>query len=297
MKNTFALYQREQHLTHHSLDVNNIGRYKLCFQVGKNTCHIVAFDIRSQQCVLFEKYTISEGEHTAEQKANAFKKMVEKHHFLPAAYWQNINFIVQNQSFSFIPSEFFDLDNVLKTLELNTKVDRETNHIQYSEHFERELMSVFTTPKVFSDWLERLYPNSTIIYSHYTSAFLEGVLRQNSSYKKHELHLLVQENTLVVLILNEHGLEFINAFQVEQPQDCLYFILSTIKNLKLSQDQVEIIFYGDILENSLTVGLLNRYIPKISFGNSPKDLLFGEGFDEELAPHQHFGLFSSHFID
>lgn len=297
MENTHALYQRQQHLTHPSLDVDNIGRYKLCFQVGQNTCHIVAFDIRSQQCVLFEKYTISEGEYTLEQRVNAFKEMVENHRFLPVGYWQKINFVVQNQSFSFIPAEFFDVENVIDTLRLNTEVATETNHVQYSEHFEGELMSIFTTPRAFSDWLEELYPSSTIVYSHYTGTFLEGVLKKKTTFKKEQLHVLIQEKTMTLLILNEYGLEFINVFHVEQPQDCLYFVLSTAKNLALKQEDLEIIFYGEILENSLTVGLLHRYISKISFSDSPTELLFGEGFDEELAPHQHFELFSSSFID
>ena len=189
------------------------------------------------------------------------------------------------------------MNNVIDTLRLNAKVDIVDNHVQYSEHFEGELMSIFTTPRGFSDWLEELYPSSTIVYSHYTGTFLEGVLKKKMSFNKKKLHILIQEKTMTLLILNQYGLEFINVFHVEQPQDCLYFILSTVKSLDLKQEELAVIFYGDILENSLTVGLLSRYISKISFSDSPQGLLFGEGFDEELAPHQHFELFSSNFID
>jgi hypothetical protein len=297
LENTRSLYKRQQHLTHNSLDVDNIGRYKLCFQVGEYTCYAVVFDIRSQQCVLFEKYILPEEEYTLRQRVNAFKQMVETHHLLSVGSWQRINFVVQNQTFSFIPAEFFDVNNVIDTLRLNAEVDVVDNHVQYSEHFEGELMSIFTTPRGFSDWLEELYPSSTIVYSHYTGTFLEGVLKKKIAFDKKKLHILIQEKTMTVLILNQYGLEFINVFHVEQPQDCLYFILSSVKSLGLKQEDLEVIFYGDILENSLTVGLLSRYISKISFSDSPEGLLFGEAFDEELAPHQHFELFSSSFID
>ncbi|MGF1532150.1 MAG: DUF3822 family protein [Bernardetiaceae bacterium] len=277
------------------LDIEQIGRYRLSYHWYGDALAIAAFDMRSKDCLLFEEYHLNT--EYAGQAAEEIQVLIRQHHLLSAGYWRDVLWVSTSDIFALIPTEFFDQKQASQYLYLNTGKTIDPGQVYSFPCLEGEQTCLFEMELSLVDFLEQQYKNSTLILTHDTGIFLEGVFRQQSS-QLHQLNLLVGYQRVVILNINAKNLRFLNAFLSKTPEDVLYFTLSVAESLGIERDELALKILGNIDKDSTTITLLERYIKTTDYGSRPSSVVFSPQFDgfADFAAHRFFTLFASSFI-
>ncbi len=288
------MFQEDIILRDEKFEVDQIGRYKLCFALTPTQCRLAVFDTKSDRCLCYERYTADIPFETDEQFLNAFSALVDTHSFASAGYWQKIALMMGGQEFTFVPDEFFRTEYALSYLRFNTTLDTSQSYVQFSEHQLAYTNCLFAMPKTVSDWIEEKYPHQKtgITYVHQTAAFLEGLLLQEN--KSNQIHALIEGNQLYVAVLDERNLLFLNRFEFKNAEEVAYFILAVSDDIKINSQKLEVILYGQINKEGKIFQLLDRYA-YVKFASRPAHLTFGYQFDQ-LESHEDFDLFSLYYV-
>ncbi len=284
------MFQEDLILRDEKFEVDQIGRYKLCFALTPTQCRLVVFDIKSDHCLCYESYTTDVVLETDEQFLQAFSSLVDTHSFASAGYWQQITLMMGQQEFTYVPDEYFRTEHALSYLRFNTTLNTSKSYIQFSEHQLASTNCLFSMPKIISDWIEEKYPNQKtgITYVHQTASFLEGLLLQEN--QSNQVHALIEGNQLFVAVLDKQNLLFLNRFEFKNAEEVAYFILAVSDDIKINSQKLEVILYGQINKKGRVFHLLDRYA-YVKFAKRPANLSFGYQFDQ-LESHQGFDLFS-----
>jgi len=105
------------------------------------------------------------------------------------------------------------------------------------------------------------------------------------------VYLYLIENTLNITVFKNEKLIFNNSFNFETKEDILYFTLFTFEQLKLDNNTVNTVLFGNIAKDDDNFKILYEYIRNIELGERPCQLKFPDEFNT-LASQKYFGLFS-----
>ena len=288
------MFQEDLILRDEKFEVDQIGRYKLCFALTLTQCRLAVFDTKSDRCLCYERYLSDVPFENEEEILEAFSALVDTHSFASAGYWQKIALMMGGKEFTFVPDEHFRTEHALAYLRFNTTLDTTKSYVQFSEHQLATTNCLFSMPKNVSDWIEEKYPHQKtgITYVHQTAAFLEGLLLQEN--KANQVHVLIEGNQLFVAILDGQDLRFLNRFEFKNAEEVAYFVLAVSDDAKIDSQKLEVILYGQINKEGKIYKLLDRY-SYVKFAGRPAHLSFSYHFDR-LESHEDFDLFSLYYV-
>lgn len=288
------MFEEDLIIRDENFEVDQIGRYKLCFALTTTQCRIAVFDTKSDRCVCYERYLADIPIENDEMLLEYFKNIVSTHSFVSAGYWQKIALMVGGQEFTYVPEEFFKTEYALSYLRYNTTLDTRRSYVQFSEHVLPLTNCLFALPKTISDWLEEKYPQQKtgITYIHQSASLLEGLLLLEN--RPNQLHALIEGNQLYIACLDAQSLIFLNRFEFQNAEEVVYFVLAVSDDLKINPQKLEVVFYGQIKKESKIYELVDRYA-YTSFAARPAHLSFSYHFDQ-LEMHEDFDLFSLYYV-
>jgi hypothetical protein len=284
-------FSEERSLRDETIDLGQLGRYKMCLALDPRNFYIAAFDTRNDRCIAYEHYRCNQLLDTPESAVEPLRQLLGQHSFWRVGYWQKIVFMIADAPFAFIPEAYFEAENAVSYLRLNGTPNLKTSYIQYTEHHNFGATCLFTVPKAISNWLENAYPSTSISYAHQLSAIIEGLRLQGTT--KSELQVFIEEKEAVIAMVEGSELEFINRFPYRTPNELLYFILAVSQQRQLDAPPIRL--YGSHAQDEAINELLAKYISEIGLGTRPERLFFGKSF-EKLPPTQNFDLLSSFYI-
>lgn len=291
-----TFFHQEDQFKDPELDIEQIGRYRLCYYLMQDGLAIAAFDNRTKTCLLFERYraTTSMATRSSTELATLLQELISGHHLLSAGYWRDIVWMATHTRFTLVPQALFRSDEAAHYLRLNSGKPLPAGQAHSFTCLADEYVCLFEEHKVLVDCLRAQYKNSRLILGHSVGAFLEGVFQQQEA-QLHELNLFMHGEYITLLNINAKNLRFLNIFPVKTPEDVLYFTLSVAETLEIPFSELKVRLFGRISHESPSQELLQRYAKSVTFGHRPASLRFSGSFNAfaHFGTHRFFSLFSA----
>lgn len=192
---------------------------------------------------------------------------------------------VFSTSFTLVPADF-DHENARRTiLKANCTVDEE---------------SVVHADIVAGGSIHLLYALSPEIVQHFSgkagqrlthalSGLINYLLSIHQAAESENLYVYVQASSFQLLLISNKSLHYCNSFNYYSPEDFLYHLLFTCKQLRLDPELVPLTIMGEMMRESAMYQLLIKYIRNVQFARSVDTMKFNK--DYPLPPHFFFNLF------
>lgn len=291
MTHPLTTFELQASITDPRMDVEHIGRYRLCFLLGEHSCDVAIMEDRDARCLLFEHYTApANAEISIEERVDMLNHMVKNHHFMQAGYWKRVIFLYRPASYAFVPTPFFDEEHAGTYLELNAPIPK-GSVLHYKPLGESNITAVCTISTQLTAWLKECYPRVSVHPVPVTASFVTLLLKMGNTKAK-ELHVNVRDSVLDVCVVEESTLLFANSFSFKNKEDVVYYMLSTADSLAMQRGEVEVHFYGQIAEGAHVMGLLRRYFKSVELGKVPAQFNLDPRFTE-LDLYRYLDLFSA----
>jgi len=129
--------------------------------------------------------------------------------------------------------------------------------------------------------------------THASTGFLNAVLEMNPEKQKGGNFLAVNVfiNQLELAFCKNGKLVFQNIFDFETPEDFTYYILMVCENFQLNPEKLNVLVFGDVMEDAGYCEMASQYLGKLSFGTKPA----GHQYSNELSfvpDHSFFSLYN-----
>jgi hypothetical protein len=276
------------------LNVDEISSYNLYLQISNHVFRFCITDVVKNRCLHLEDYKISFISHP-NQLIQQLERLYDEHHLLKAGFWKSIWLAVKNVNFSLVPNSLFDKNFLKEYISINTSLcSMPDEAYYYYTQKSTDAVNIFSADKKIVDWFSKTYPSKNIRVVHYTSSLIEGVMIHGSEERL--VYLQVEQNYVTIIVKHKKTLEFCNSFYFYTAEDFIYFVMFVFEQLQLSQEETEVVVWGEITPDSLVYNKLIKYIRNVSLGEKPSSMKFGYSFDE-IMDHNFFDLYAMHLCE
>lgn len=253
--------------------------------VNQDNLRIAVINQEDARCWYIEEFALNSKEDTVVQLQEIF----EAHAFLKAGYWKNIKIATAEGLFTLIPNELFDSFKEpveYLNLQLGAKSNKELKTIPQNKV---DATNIFVFSEEVMNFFKETYPQTEIVFTHYTQVFTDAVLAQHQ--ENEGVHVFVEHAQVLITYIKEGQLIFCNTFSYRAYEDLLYYVMLVLDEQNLDNKQIEVYLYGKTSTGSKLFDLLQKYIKHLKFvEEKPNWLKFDSNFDDTLA-HSYFDLF------
>jgi hypothetical protein len=283
-------YQCIYSIKDEAFDTEALSFYDLNILLTNKEFSFLVFDTRSQKALYLEHYTFSEVFST-NQLLVQLSAIYENHHFLKAGYWKNIKLSCQNNKFSLIPGNLFVEEYIKEYVQLNVEIQNENYFFFKNTISALHSENCFAIDKNIKHWFTKSYYGRELKFIHYTSPFLEGIIRNTIQDDEKNIYLNIYSKSITIIIAENQHIEYCNVFDYNSSDDLLYYLMFVMNEFGLNPNHTKVILWGDIDQTSIQFAKLYKYVRYLSLGKRTKSLKFGYVFDE-LYDHQFFDIYS-----
>ena len=78
----------------------------------------------------------------------------------------------------------------------------------------------------------------------------------------------IKKNLLCILLINHNKLQLFNTFEFKSTEDCFYYIMFVLEQIKFDPKEVDFCFLDQISKNSKIYDLSYKFIKNIRFINN-----------------------------
>ena len=219
------------------------------------------------------------------------------HPVLSAGPWQEIRIGVNSPSFTLVPKALFRKEYAGSYLALMRGSELPAHEFAQSYKHEAEgFLSVFNLEHPLSDYFSGAYPLQTLTFIHQTGALLQATADlDRQSLVSQTVWLYFEDEFMTVIYRQEHQLRFCNRFGYKNVQDLVYYVLYALDELTCVPNQIHVALYGEITPFSDAYTELSRFLPHLTFGQTPPGLALSSEF-EELPNHRYLSLYGLSLI-
>jgi hypothetical protein len=285
-----ASYNLNNKIKDDKFNIDELENYCLSLFVGSDEFLISIIDIRTNQCLLIEDFSIDPTD-----KPGAIRSIYKEHHLLQAGFWNNIKIAFKNQKFTLVPTALFNSNQGEKYLNMAVEVEKD-EEILFYKHIKADCTSVFAVEKELVEFFRETYKNLKLHFLHESSIFIEGVLRHDDHTDLKSMFISFGSDYFQVVVTEQRKLVYYNRFLTSQPEQILKYIMVVINQLELDQESTKVLVWGNVDSVSEKFSILYKYIRNISFGNRPSYIKSGYVFDS-ILDHNYFGLMSIYPCD
>ena len=188
--------------------------------------------------------------------------------------------IFSNNLYTLVPHIFFKEENAPDYLKYNAKILK-TDFVSHDIIAKPQIANVYIPYMNISNYFFDLY--GEFEYKHAISIFLEGILGfENSEGIK--IYINNYNNHFDLAVVENGKLLLCNTFFYETKEDFLYYILFTTEQLKLKNDDFELILLGEIEKDSELFKICYTYIEDVNVHKEKQDFAFSK---QEKPAHFH----------
>ena len=241
-------------------DIEKLNQYKLSCEISESSFSCKIIEPLDNEVVVTEKYEFPTQKETV-IITDYLSSIYETHDFLKSLKWKSVEIIIDNQSFTLIPTDLFKKEYTNRYLQLvkgQQLTDSEEVHIY--THEDLGIVNVYSSDRALYNWLSDNYPLVDMFFKHKTSQLIEFGL-STSKAQTAFLHFGNQHYTMV--ITTNGMLKFCNRFAYKTPQDLVYYVLFTMNELEIEPDEIILRVNGNIIEQSEDFELLSQYLPNV----------------------------------
>lgn len=244
-------------------DIEKLYQYQLSCEISDNSFSCLVVDIMDNQTVVAERYDfpVSQGFHPI---SFYLQQIYATHDFLKSMKWKAIEIIIDNQSFTLVPTDLFKKEYTIRYLQLakGTNITDEEEVDTYI-HEELGIVNIYSANRELYNWFSRTYPLVDLKYQHKTSQMIDLAIFTS----KAQTAFLYFGNHHFTMVITANGfLKFCNRFEFKTAQDLVYYVLFTINELEIEPDEIILRLYGNIKEQTEQFDLLNQYLTNVKIG-------------------------------
>ena len=204
--------------------------------------------------------------------------------------FSRVNFIYRNALSTLVPLPLFNVNNAALYLEFN-HIHQQENRVVFDNIRHTDAVNVYSLPELIIEKAKTTWPNVSL--KHSASCLIENlhVLAKNKN-SNNTVFLNVAIHSFDLVYFKNSKLHFYNQFAFNTKEDFIYFLLTTLEQLKLNPESVKLLLSGNIDQSDAVYEIIYRYIRQVSFIGRNENLSYSYVFDE-MKPHKHFVLFNS----
>ncbi len=164
-----------------------------------------------------------------------------------------------------------------------------SNHLKNTGAYQ-----VFTLPDCLRFRIDKTFKRKSIL--HHSVPLIESLSIQHKNQRTdNTIFIHFRKQYIDIVIFNNEGLLYYNAFYTPGEQDVLYYLLFVMEQLRFNPEETELVLLGNIRKQSSQYELLRTYVRNISFDMRTQAFGYSYVFDK-IPDHEYYTLFNSHII-
>jgi len=259
------------------LDFQNSENYHLSVEIQKEQLSFCLLDTTKLEYIFLKSIKANNPEEMVQLINN--EEILKNNFFSSSVSYKNFpSTIIPNQLYDARKKEVYADFVIGETQKIKTDIiHHDDSTILYSveENITNTLNQIQTEIKEKN--------SSTIAIS--------SILNQYSELKERSCFLIKENNKIEIIVTQDNQLIFQNYFEVNSPNDILYFTLFCFDQLKMDPNKNELYLIGNLEKGNETYSLLYDYIRNINFAELSGELSFTKEL-QQVIKHQYFTLFS-----
>ena len=273
-----------------SFDPNQVDSSVLCLLVGPDRFQVLVQN-GSGQAVWLEDYTfpsLLDSRPLTGLLADVFRD----HALLTAGPWQDIRIGINSSLFTLIPEPLYRKEYAGSYLALMRGGALPAHEFAHAHAHEGEgFLSVFNLDHPLADYFSEVYPLQPITFIHQTGALIRATADlDRRSLTPDTVYLYFENEFVTILYRQSHQLRYCNRFGYRTVQDLVYYVLYVLDEQQLKPDAVNLSLFGEITPFAEAYIELSRFLPNMTFGQTPPSLRTAPAFNE-LPEHRYLSLY------
>lgn len=267
-----------------TLDINSTENYELSVELGVESLTFCILDgIRNKFIMLRSLQPDNNSKYSPDELIG----IIGKDDFLTKKY-KKISIIIPSPKFTLIPSPLFDPGRKDEYFSFN-HIESENNQIFNNKISDPDSFLVFALPLQLSELVKNIWPGTYPF--HHLKSLLEHIRISRKSIGQNYLHLHVEHDFFNLIIYRNNNLQFCNSFNYRNISDILYYILHTIKDLDIKQEET-VYLSGQTERYDDLFSTLSLYIRNVKFAEPSGNFTFSYVFNE-LGLHKYINLLNA----
>ncbi len=203
---------------------------------------------------------------------------------------KTLTFSISNDQYCYVPKELFEVEQLQKSMELNCGKNDELSYFsKYSERQNIEILYGINT--VLYNGIKTSFPSANI--NHHSNTLTDTIASDFDTNNKDKIYVHAQDKSLSVVCFSKQKLIYHSTFVIATPEDYLYYLLFTCKQIGLDPKETKVILLGDLKSGGKQHHYTYNYFNKIQFGNVKSDFTTGDVV-REIPKYQLLTLFKEH---
>jgi len=263
-------------------DLNKTTVYKLSIQVSLDGFSFFVLDVADNRLLAWCKKSVTISNFSF--IARRFEEWLHDEELFQQAF-NEVEVVFFSDKFTLVPNNFFE--DSQKTELLKLLHDEANNPSVLYDALDLQYKLVFSVPTPFYNLLNQKFSNHSV--HHPLQRLLQGMEKTESKRDK-KMALWIGTRFFYLMVLNQGVIQVVNAFSFAVGNDILYFSLSTIKQLDLAPQDVNVYLSGQMDKIGDLVVKLNKYFNQVDFLKPDKYLKYNP--EKVVIPkHQLVSLF------
>jgi len=195
---------------------------------------------------------------------NQLESIFNKNELLQVSY-SDVLVLHDNNLNTFVPETFFDERILGSYLQYNTKVFA-TDFFIYDELEFHKMKNVYVPYVAYNNFFIDQFGAFT--YKHINSNLVEYVLNASKDIDDNLVYCNVSNDHFEIVVCNKNKLILFNSFEIQTPEDFIYYVLFTYEQLKLNPEQTPVYLFGAIKKGDVNYQIIFNYIKNVYLINS-----------------------------
>lgn len=262
----------------------------LSLEVGRDRFRILVQD-KGGRGIYLSDYTFS-SLLSDRSITGVLPEIFRDHPVLSAGPWQEIRIGVNSPSFTLIPAPLFRKEYAGSYLALMRGSALPAHEFAQSfTHKSEGFLSVFNLEHPLSDFFSEMYPLQPLTFVHQIGALIQATADLDRlALTPDNVYLFFEDEFVTVIYRHAHQVRYCNRFGYKNVQDLTYYILYVLDEQKLNATQARVSLYGEITPFAESYAELSRFLPNLSFGQTPPGLPIAADFND-LPDHRYLSLY------
>ena len=195
--------------------------------------------------------------------------------------FKRVNVIHHNAYVTVVPNLIFDETLKPDYLKFNTKILK-------TDFIDADICSAINARVVYIPYTNinnYLIDNfNSINYYHTATYFINCAMRLKT--RPNEVFINIESKEFQLLIIKDNQFALYLIFEYDTQEDLLYYLLFSLEQLKMNNENLNINISGIIQKNSELYQLIYTYVQYVNFIDVPKNTKFDSKIDEnEISKH------------
>ncbi len=177
--------------------------------------------------------------------------------------FSKVYLIHENELSALVPKPLFNEDCLADYLKFNSKILK-SDFITFDNIDINDSVNVYVPYVNINNFIYEKF--GAFIFKHFSTVLIQQILHIEKNSDTPKLYAHITSDHFEILATEKGKLMLYNTFEFNTKEDFIYYVLFTAEQLKLNPETFNLIFIGDVVEDSDLYQIAYKYIRHVSFG-------------------------------